>query len=133
MKERIRQLRAMLGLTQQKFADRLGLKRQTIAAYEVGNIEPSDSTLLLICKEFGINEKWLRFGEGDIRKSNPLDNEVMTAITSVLEDVGCKNSTYTLVKEFLLKYDKLDSKSKDVINKLADDVVHGYIEKREDT
>lgn len=123
----------MLGLTQQKFADRLGLKRQTIAAYEVGNIEPSDSTLLLICKEFGINEKWLRFGEGDIRKSNPLDNEVMTAITSVLEDVGCKNSTYTLVKEFLLKYDKLDSKSKDVINKLADDVVHGYIEKREDT
>lgn len=133
MKERIKQLRTMLGLTQQKFADRLGLKRQTIAAYEVGNIEPSDSTLLLICKEFGVNEKWLRYNEGDIYKSHPPTNEINNAISSVLEDTNCDNSVYTLVKEFLLKYDKLDPKSKDVINKLADDVVNGYTEKREDT
>lgn len=66
MQERIKELRKSLGLTQQKFADRLGLKRQTIAAYEIGNIEPSDSTLLLICKEFNINEKWLRAGEGEM-------------------------------------------------------------------
>ena len=66
MKERIKQLRNYLGLTQQKFADRLGLKRQTIAAYEIGNIEPSDSTLLLICKEFGVDEKWLRTGDGEM-------------------------------------------------------------------
>ena len=66
LKERIKELRKNLGLTQQKFADRLGLKRQTIAAYEIGNIEPSDSTLLLICKEFGISEKWLRTGEGEM-------------------------------------------------------------------
>ncbi len=66
MKDRIKELRKNLGLTQQKFADRLGLKRQTIAAYEIGNIEPSDSTLLLICKEFGISEKWLRTGEGEM-------------------------------------------------------------------
>ncbi len=133
MKERIKQLRTMLGLTQQKFADRLGLKRQTIAAYEVGNIEPSDSTLLLICKEFGVNEKWLRYNEGDIYKSHPPTGEINNAISNVLEDTNCDNSVYTLVKEFLLKYDKLDAKSKDVINKLADDVVNGYTEKREDT
>ena len=133
MKERIKQLRTMLGLTQQKFADRLGLKRQTIAAYEVGNIEPSDSTLLLICKEFGVNEKWLRYNEGDIYKSHPPTGEINNAISNVLEDTNCDNSVYTLVKEFLLKYDKMDAKSKDVINKLADDVVNGYTEKREDT
>ena len=133
MKERIKQLRTMLGLTQQKLADRLGLKRQTIAAYEVGNIEPSDSTLLLICKEFGVNEKWLRYNEGDIYKSHPPTGEINNAISNVLEDTNCDNSVYTLVKEFLLKYDKLDAKSKDVINKLADDVVNGYTEKREDT
>lgn len=62
-------LRNELGLTQQKFADRLGLKRQTIAAYEVGNIEPSDSTLLLICKEFNVNEVWLRSGAGEMHAS----------------------------------------------------------------
>lgn len=65
MKDRIKELRKNLGLTQQKFADRLGLKRQTIAAYEIGNIEPSESTLLLMCKEFGINKDWLLTGEGE--------------------------------------------------------------------
>lgn len=64
VKEQIKELRNRLGLTQQKFADRLGLKRQTIAAYEIGNIEPSDSTILLMCKEFEINEEWLRTGKG---------------------------------------------------------------------
>lgn len=74
MKERIKKLRKHFGLTQQKFANRLGLKRQTIAAYEIGNIEPSDSTLLLICKEFNINEQWLRTGEGEMYKDvNPDD------------------------------------------------------------
>ena len=66
MKERIKELRKYLNLTQQKFADRLGLKRQTIAAYEMGNIEPSDSTLLLICREFNVDENWLRTGEGEM-------------------------------------------------------------------
>lgn len=66
LKERIKELRKNLELTQQKFADRLGLKRQTIASYEIGNIEPSDSTLLLICKEFNVNKEWLRTGKGDM-------------------------------------------------------------------
>lgn len=68
MKERIKKLRNSLGLTQQKFADKLGLKRQTIAAYEIGNITPSDSTILLICKEFDINEDWLRYGKEPMKK-----------------------------------------------------------------
>lgn len=66
MRFRIKELRTSLGLTQQRFADRLGLKRQTIASYEIGNITPSDSTILLICKEFNISEEWLRTGTGEI-------------------------------------------------------------------
>lgn len=74
MKTRIKELRSSLGLTQQKFADRLGLKRQTIAAYEIGNIEPSDSTLLLMCKEFNVNEIWLRTGQGSMKPTVCHDN-----------------------------------------------------------
>lgn len=66
MQFRIKELRTSLGLTQQRFADRLGLKRQTIASYEIGNITPSDSTILLICKEFNISEEWLRTGTGEM-------------------------------------------------------------------
>lgn len=67
MKERIKYLRSSMGLTQQQFADRLGLKRQTIASYEVGNIQPSGATILLMCKEYNINENWLRTGEGEMK------------------------------------------------------------------
>lgn len=82
MKDRIKELRKVLGLTQQKFADRLGLKRQTIAAYEIGNIEPSESTLLLICKEFAINYEWLRNGTMPMKKSDIIDeySEIATLI-----------------------------------------------------
>lgn len=68
MKDRIKLLRKNLGLTQQNFAIKLGLKRQTIAAYESGKIEPSESTLLLMCKEFNVNEKWLRTGIGAMKR-----------------------------------------------------------------
>lgn len=80
MRERIKELRKILGLTQQKFADRLGLKRQTIAAYEMGNIEPSESTLLLICKEFGISKHWLTTGEGEMKIEDCQDNRYFSNI-----------------------------------------------------
>ncbi len=83
MKERIKELRKKMNLTQQKFADRLGLKRQTIAAYEIGNIEPSDSTLLLICREFNVNESWLRNGEGEMHSPVNADDRFATNVAKI--------------------------------------------------
>ncbi len=64
MNERLKQLRKALHLTQQEMADRLGIKRGTIANYEIGRNQPIDAVITLICKEFGVNEVWLRTGEG---------------------------------------------------------------------
>lgn len=64
MKDRIRKIRRDLDLTQQEFADRLGIKRGTIANYELGRNEPVDSVVSLICREFGVNKDWLRDGTG---------------------------------------------------------------------
>lgn len=66
MNERIKKLRKTLDLTQQEFADRIGVKRNTIANYEIGRNEPIDSVLALIVREFNVNEKWLRTGEGEM-------------------------------------------------------------------
>lgn len=66
MKTRIKELRKKLRLTQQSFADALGMKQNTIASYEIGRIEPSDPTIKHICKEFNVNETWLRTGEGEM-------------------------------------------------------------------
>ena len=64
MDKRLKLARKKLGLTQQEMADRLHIKRNTIANYEVGRNTPIDAVITLICKEFGINEVWLRTGEG---------------------------------------------------------------------
>lgn len=66
MNERIKELRKSLGLTQQAFADRLKVKRNTVATYEMGRSGISDVTVSLICKEFNVNEVWLRTGEGEM-------------------------------------------------------------------
>lgn len=50
-------------------------------------------------------------------------------ISNVLEDINCENSIYTLVKEILLKYEKLDEKSKKVLENYVDDVISGITEK----
>lgn len=66
MQFRIKELRTSLGLTQQKFADKLGIARGNIAAYEVGKNAPSDAVISLICTKFNISEDWLRTGTGEM-------------------------------------------------------------------
>ena len=64
MKDRIKALRKALGMTQQEFADKLGLKRNSVANYEIGRNIPMDPIINSMCREFGVNEVWLRTGEG---------------------------------------------------------------------
>lgn len=66
MKNRLKQLRKHLNITQQDFADRIGIKRNTLANYEIGRNEPLDAVISLICREFNVNEEWLRTGKGDM-------------------------------------------------------------------
>lgn len=68
IKERLKIVRKMTGLTQEKFGQAIGSKQNTIAGYEMGIREPSNSVITLICKEFGINDIWLKTGEGEIKR-----------------------------------------------------------------
>lgn len=85
MQERIKELRKALGLTQQKFADALGVKQNTIAQYESGRNAPIDAVVSLICREFNVNEEWLRTGEGEMFKSKSRNEELMEFATTVAE------------------------------------------------
>lgn len=77
--ERIKQIRRELGLTQQEFAERIGLKQNSIALIESGKRNISDQAVLSICREYGINEEWLRTGWGEKRTSN--SNSELEALT----------------------------------------------------
>ena len=85
MNERIKKLRKSLGLTQQEFSDRIKVKRNTVATYEMGRSMPSDAAISLICREFNVNETWLRTGEGDMFKPVNRDQEIADFMADILK------------------------------------------------
>ena len=86
MNDRIKKLRRELELTQQEFANKIGIKRNTIATYESGRNDPIDAVISLICREFNVNETWLRTGEGNMFIEVPEEDEVMKYMALLLKD-----------------------------------------------
>lgn len=113
MKRRIKQIREELGLTQQEFADNLNLKRQTIASYEAGNIKPGNSTLLLICQIFGINEEWIKDGSGEMFVKRTKNQEISSFMNATM-----KLSDETFQKRFISAFCKLDAKDWESIEQI---------------
>lgn len=105
MKDRIKKIRKSFDLTQQQFAERIGVKRNTVATYEMGRSIPSDSALSLICREFNVNETWLRTGEGEM--FNPSSTSVLDTLA---QERNLSDNDYILVEKFLsLSQNKRDA------------------------
>ena len=66
MQERIKEVRKSNGLTQTEFGEKIGVKGNTVTGYETGIRSPSDAIIVSICREFGVNEEWLRTGKGEM-------------------------------------------------------------------
>lgn len=66
MNERIKELRIALRLTQEDFGKVIGVQRAAVNKWEKGINGVADSMILSICREFGVNEQWLRTGEGEM-------------------------------------------------------------------
>lgn len=86
MKDRIIEIRNRAGennkkMTQEEFGKRIGAARNTIANYETGNRTPSNAVITSICREFNVNENWLRTGEGEMFL--PMDRETEIAKLTV--------------------------------------------------
>ena len=83
--ERIRILRKKLDLTQQMFADHIGMKRNSIAQIELGR-NTSEQTIFSICREFNVNEDWLRNGNGDMFLPVDRENEISRMVKGLLSE-----------------------------------------------
>ena len=124
MNERLKKLRKTLDLTQQDFANRIGVKRNTVATYEMGRSSPSDSAVSLICREFNVNENWLRNGgtEDDMFiKLN--EDEELAMYTQMLLDSTTDDVIANLIKKFICIYEKLDPNSKKILMNIADELI----------
>ena len=84
--ERLKELRKYKNMTQQEFADKLKIKRPTIANYEADRVEPSSAVIAGICREYGVNEPWLRSGDGDMFQAMNEDEELAAYLGDVMKD-----------------------------------------------
>lgn len=83
MKDRIKKIRKELDLTQQKFADRLGVKRNTVGQWECGINNITDQIITSICREFNVNEHWLRDGTGEMFIEWTRDEQIASFIGGI--------------------------------------------------
>ena len=118
MNTRIKQIREYWDLTQEEFGKKIGSARNTIANYENGNRNPSNSVIISICREFNVNKDWLRTGNGEMFKESPLRNEVGYYVEELLEDFK-DNPFYDMIIEMMKTYAELDDKSKKVLRDCA--------------
>ena len=86
MKNRIKEVRKYYHLNQTDFGARLGVKQTTVAGWESSNRTPLDAIITLICREFSINEHWLRTGEGQMIRDQDRENALMEWVGTVLAD-----------------------------------------------
>ena len=64
--ERIKEIRKSLGLTLEKFGERIGLKKSAVSLIENGKNAVTDANVKAICREFGVDYIWLTTGEGEM-------------------------------------------------------------------
>lgn len=111
MKERLKELRKALNLTQQELADQLHIKRTNIGNYESGVSSPTDSVIALICLEFNVSEDWFRNGIGDMFVPAPFIGELQSG-----KEMNYKN-------RFISALSQLDDKEWEVIERFMDILV----------
>lgn len=77
MKDRIIFIIDKLNISKSRFAERLNISQAFVSQMCSGAREPSDRTILDICREFGVNEVWLRTGEGEPFLQLSKEEEIM--------------------------------------------------------
>lgn len=95
MNERIKKVRKTVGLTQQQFADRIGIKRNSVALIENGR-NTSDQTVFAICREFNVNEEWLRYGTGEMFVPEASDE-----LEALAKKYNLSHGAYIVIEKFV--------------------------------
>ena len=114
MKDRIKKIRKDSELTQQEFAQKIGSTQNVLANYEIGRRNPSSSVINNICKTFGVNEEWLRTGEGEPYIKVDKDIALMEWAGTVLSETD-----ESFRKRFVNMLSKLDEKDWETLEKIV--------------
>lgn len=84
MNERVKELRTALGLSAEKFGGKIGVTRSAISKMELGVCNISEQSIISICREFNVNEEWLRHGTGEMFNDLSQDEELAYIVGQAL-------------------------------------------------
>ncbi len=117
MYNRIKQIRKSENMTQQQFAEKIGLTRNYVAMIEIGQREPSDRTISDICREFGVDKVWLETGVGE--PFRPMDRNEQ--IASILGKAIAGNATARdrLIRAFAQLPDEMYDQAEQILEEIV--------------
>lgn len=112
--ERIKEVRKSLGLTLEKFGERIGLKKSAVSLIENGKNSVTDANVKAICREFGVDYIWLTTGDGEMFVDT--DDDFIERIDRIMagEDDARKN-----LFKFMLELSDEDIEALDRLMKKA--------------
>lgn len=113
--ERVNQIRNELGLTLEEFGRRLGVTRSAISNIVNGARGVTDQMRASICREYGVNEQWLRDGSGEPFETVPVDDEIQRLADDVMRE-----SPESFKRRFVLALSKLTPDQWQVLSDIAD-------------
>lgn len=101
--ERVKAVRQALGLSQQEFGSRIGIKISAMSYLESGKSRLTESNAILICKEFNVSREWLLNGTGEMFRPESSD-----AMDKLAEQYNLSD----LEKEMLENYCKMSKEQR---------------------
>lgn len=129
--ERVKMVRESKHLTLDQFGEKLGVTKTAISRIENGTRGLTEQMLKAICREFSINEKWLRTGDGDMPQKLSEDEEVADLVSDILED-GKNNAFYSIILEIIQIYKELSPSSQEALREFSRKLVENLSKKKED-
>ena len=114
LNERLKLLRKELHITLDQFGERVGVTKSAISNIENGNRSLTEQMIKSICREFDVDEEWLRNGTGSMFIERTRDEEIakfIGTIQSVDDD--------SFMKKFISMLAKLDESEWKLLEKMA--------------
>lgn len=118
MNERIKELRKALGLTLERFGEALGVQKSAVSKWERGENSVPDQMFKSICREFDVNEEWLRTGEGKMFKELSRSEKIAVFLTDVLKD---EDDSFR--KQFIEAFSELDLNDWKVLERICNNII----------
>ena len=128
--ERVKKVRKSKEMTMEKFGERLGVTRTAISNIEKGYRGLTEQMLKAICREFNVNEEWLRTGDGDMPQKLSEEEEIADLVSDVLEN-GKDNEFYGIILEIIRTYNELSPGSQEVIKNFSKKLGENLSKKKE--